>query len=294
MEAKNPTPAPLDDVSARISAIYPELPVAMQKFADFILEEPFEASRMSIHAAVSNVGVSVATAHRFVIRIGYAGYGEFRDALFESFRKDYSASDNIRDAGNRFEAADDIFRAELLGVATNVQTNLQRLSSGQIEAAVDRILAANRIFVIGTHNSSYLAAMFAAGLEQFGLNSSSSAGSLGAVASARQLYRYTDKDLVIAIAFPRYYRDTVELARLVSERGVPVLAITDGPASPLNPIADLTFHLAAKRVSVGMVSDAAILALIEALVAAVAFRIPNAAELEIAYSKFAMPWYERS
>ena len=75
---------------------------------------------------------------------------------------------------------------------------------------------------------------------------------------------------MIALAFPRYVKDTIELARRAA-RGARVLGISDGPQSPLAPIASLNLYVKAER-RFAATSEAAVLAMIEALIDAVALR----------------------
>jgi len=46
-------------------------------------------------------------------------------------------------------------------------------------------------------------------------------------------------DLVIAITFPRYAKQAVELVKVMKDFGPKVIAITDGYQSPLAPLSDL-------------------------------------------------------
>ncbi|MFA3919110.1 MurR/RpiR family transcriptional regulator [Ruegeria hyattellae] len=281
-------------VTARITAEYPQLTASMKKFADFVLEDPLEVASLSIHSAVSVVGVSVATAHRFVTKIGYGGYSEFRSDLFQSFREGNAADENIRKSSLQFDSVHDVFSSELKAVSQNIVSSLRHIGAEDIDQAVDRIIKARNIYVVGTNVSAHLAALLAIGLEHFRGNVFSSAGAHGAVGAAQQLLRYDEDDLVIAIAFPRYYRDTIELVRFVSERRVPVLGITDNLRSPLASVADQILLLNSKRLTTGQTSDSTILAFIEALVAAVAYRLPDAPENELAFSEFTLPWYSRA
>ena len=128
-----------------------------------------------------------------------------------------------------------IFAATLEEDIRNAQRNLQGLDAEACEQAVDIILGADRVFIIGFGASGFPG--------RHAATRPVHAPALGRVArrprrrihAARQMSRMTSKDLVIAIAFPRYLADTVTLANAAKQAGVPVLVLTDKPTSPLAP-----------------------------------------------------------
>ena len=111
----------------------------------------------------------------------------------------------------------------------------------------------------------------------------------GRISAARHLSRFGRSDLVVAIAFPLYMRDTVELTQAVKKLDVPILAITDSQTSPLASLATLALYVRARRTA-GSVSDTAILGLLEALAAGVSSRFSKAADTARQFTEFAYPW----
>ncbi len=68
-----------------------------------------------------------------------------------------------------------------------------------------------------------------------------------------------------------------------------MLALTDGPTSPLAPIADIALYAqAGNRLSAN--SDATVLALIEALCGAVAHRAERPVKAAAEMTEFVLPW----
>src|SRR2546428_259048 len=54
--------------------------------------------------------------------------------------------------------------------------------------------------------------------------------------------------VVLAIAFPRYSRQTLEAAERARQRGLSVLALTDGLRSPLAPLAEASLFARSENV----------------------------------------------
>ena len=115
----------------------------------------------------------------------------------------------------------------------------------------------------------------------------------GSSHGARIMARLTPADLVIAIGFPRYFSDTVLLARRAYEAGVPVLALTDGVTSPLAAVATVSLyaHSASQYFAN---SEASALALIEALCSAVAHRAKDSLKAATLLAESVLPWLHGS
>ena len=86
-----------------------------------------------------------------------------------------------------------------------------------------------------------------------------------------QIARISDEDALIGISFPRYTNHTVKAMRFAKSRGATVIAITDGPLSPLR--AESNYCLSAKSEMASFVDSlAAPMSLINALIVALSQR----------------------
>jgi DNA-binding MurR/RpiR family transcriptional regulator len=270
---------------------YPAMTGALRRFADFVLAEPVTAARMSIHAAVATVGVSVATANRFARALSFAGYAEFRAELIQSFAEAMAPIRRLEAQISKVSTSVEIMQASLAQDIRNLQATAAMLGTRNCRKATQLILSARRIHTIGFGNAASLVAILADGLAQIRDDVHGAGNAEGGFGAARQISRFGPKDLVIAVAFPRYMKDTITLARQSKPRGARVMAITDSPQSPLAPIADLCFYVQADRQSAST-SNASALALIEALVAAAAHGAPGSLRRAEEFTSFVLPWIE--
>ena len=279
------------NIPDRISRKYPDFTDAIRVFADYVLAEPVEVARVSIHGAVERAGVSVATANRFAQAIGFKGYAEFRAELISGFSSAFAPVEKMRSEISRQSTSVEIIAASIKQDLANLESTLNELRPEVCERAVDLILNASRIYVVGIDNSAHLAGLLASGLGRYRHNVRSLSSADGAIGASRQLFRYGAGDLVITIAFPRYFRDSVELSRFVKDRGVPLIAITDGPKSPIASLTDTVLYARAER-QLASTSNTSVLALLEGLIGAVAHRSPHSVEVEQQFASFALPWFE--
>ena len=196
-------------------------------------------------------------------------------------------------AARRGASVSAIIRASLDEDTANLRRTAEALSLQQAEAAAALIVEATRIFTVGFGSSSYLASYAANLLDPISADTRFVAVEGGTEQAARRLVKLRPGQVVIAITLPRYSRDLVHMVRLAKARGARVLAITDGPISPIVPFADIALYGFAERRILSS-SAVAALALIEALTSAVACRRKGAVAAMRALTEQVQPYLDDS
>jgi len=276
-------------ISDRIARSLPTLTPAHQRMAEYVLANLFRAATMRIDEFAAAVQVSVATANRFARALGFDGYPQFRAELVRGFEATLAPVERLRSELEHPATAAEVFAASLEDAAANMEATRRALDANACERAVSAILAAERVYVAGFGASGFLAGLLQHGLEMHCRMVTSVAGAGGASHAARQLFKLRPTDLMIVIAFPRYVTDTIVLAQRARAHGARLLALTDGPTSPLAPLADISLYAqAGNRLSAN--SDANVLALIEALCGAVAHRAERPVKAAAEMTEFLLPW----
>lgn len=261
-------------ITERITRSYPEFSISHRKAADYVLAHPFRAATMTIDEFASAVGMSVATANRFARALSFDGYPQFRAELVSAFESVLAPVENLRNELQREATSAEIFARSLEEDLDNIHATLGRLNDKDCEAAVDMILKAPRVFILGFSTSAYLGSIMAHRLDPFCSIVQTIATDAGPTQAARRMFKLQREDLVIAISFQRYNKFTVELLTLARQREARILAITDSASSPLVALADLVLYAKSEhRLSAS--SEAAALSLIEALCGAVVHRADN-------------------
>ncbi|WP_019938542.1 MurR/RpiR family transcriptional regulator [Bordetella sp. FB-8] len=282
-------PAATPAIAERIARAQPGLSRTQHKMAEYVLAHPFRVATMTIDEFATAVGVSVATANRFARALELPGYPQFRAELARGFEAALEPVEKLRTELAQHASAAQIFAAVFEEDIANSRHNLQALDAGACERAVDAVLKAERVFIIGFGSSGFLAGLLQRNLCMYLRSVESMAGPGGVSQAARQMSRMTASDLVIAIAFPRYLADTITLAKAARRAGVTVLALTDKPTSPLAPQASIALYAnSARQLTVN--SETAVLSLIEALSAAVAYRAKNSIAAVANVTESVMPW----
>jgi len=277
----------LQQVASRVGS----MPDAMARMGRAVLAHPFRAATLNIDEFAREVDVSIATANRFARTLGFAGYPQFRAELARGFESILAPVESLRSNLRRPASVPEAMAASLQETRANLEHSMQALPHQPCEQAVDLVTGANQVLTLGWGSSAYLAGLLQHELEPYCASVASLAQAGGPSHAARQLVKRGPRDVLIALAFPRYVVDTVTLTRLARDCGVKVLAFTDEPTSPLVPLADVVLYTPVRR-QVAPTSNATVLAMLEALVAAVARRTEGAVKRAERMARGVLPWLQ--
>lgn len=280
------TPSTIAD---RVVATSATMSRTQRRMADYVLSHQFKVATMTIDEFARAADVSIATANRFARHLGLQGYPQFRSELARGFQAALAPIEKLRSELAQPTSVAEVFTASLQEDIHNFQATQATLSAAQCERAVDLILSSDRVFTLGFGGSGYLASLLQRGLSTSCDYVESLASAGGASHAARRLSRVSSRDLVIAITFPRYVRDTVLLARAAKKMGSSLIVLTDRPTSPLAPDATVVLYVSSER-QYSAISETAVLGFIEALCAATAYKAKNSLESAAKLAESVMPW----
>jgi DNA-binding MurR/RpiR family transcriptional regulator len=164
----------------------------------------------------------------------------------------------------------DVITAVLQADLDKIRETNETADRKSFDAAVDALLAAKRIYILGVRSSAALAGFlgyyFNFIFDDVRIVTSASAGEM-----TEQISRIRPEDAAIGISFPRYSSATIEAVRFCREAGAAVIGLTDSCTSPVGANAGIV--LTAKSDMVSLVDSlTAPMSLINALIVAVASR----------------------
>lgn len=276
-------------VMDRITRSMPALSRSHRRLAEYALAYPLRVAMMPVDEFARQCGVSAATANRFAHALGLSNYPQFRTGLARGFEAALEPVERLRLNQDSAAGAAEIFAASLYEDQRNAERTCQTLDAETCERAVQAILDAKRIFILGFGSSGFLAGLLQRGLSLHCEVVTSVAGPGGASHAALLLSRLDAGDLVVAISFPRYLKDTVALVEAAKRQHARILALTDRATSPLGQLADVCLCVHSKRQLLPS-SDTAVLGVIEALASAVAHRTKHSVHAATRQTESVMPW----
>ncbi len=285
--------APADgaSVAQRIARSFPSLSQSHREVARYVLDHPLKAATLPVAELADLVGVSVATANRFARALDYEGYAQFRAALVLGFEGALAPVEKLR--GDLEQPADpaSVFEATFAAIGRNLEATRAGLDTGACERAVAAIRGARRVYVLGFGSSAWPAGLLARNLDLTRQDVHLLATVEGPAFAARVLRRLSADDLVIVLATPRYFADTVRLAGQARDGGAAVLALTDGPHSPVAARATITLCVRTDS-RYFAASEASLAALVEALSSAVAHASGGLVATATRLTESVLPWLE--
>lgn len=226
------------DILASVKCCYQSLTRVEQIIADYLTAHAGEVSGMTITQFSDKCGVAQSTVFRFCRRIANCGFPEFRMALALSLK----AAQAEPELGDCIVAQDDPIDTMEEKIYHNslavLRETKQMLGAGEIDAAVDRLLNAERVLFIGV-GSSMTSAIDA--YHRFLHLTPKVCCSMDVRAQELLAGTLTSKDMAVAFSYSGSARETVDMARQIKRNGAYLVGITRFAHSPLFEICDQCF-----------------------------------------------------
>lgn len=258
-----------------------------RRIAHYILESYDKAAFMTANALGKTVGVSESTVVRFAMELGYDGYPSMQKALQEMVVNRLTSVQRIEVTNNRIGDKDvltTVFQSDLEKLRQTAET----IDRTAFDAAVNTVLNAERVYIIGVRSAAPLAGFLGYYLNYMFQNVHIITAS-GAGEMFEKVVGVNERDAVIAFSFPRYSATTVKAAQYCRSEGATVIGITDTKLSPLGESCDHV--LAAKSNMLSLVDSlVAPLSVVNALIVAIAAKKEQ--ELSRTFSDLERIWEE--
>ena len=257
------------DLITRMNERYPKMSKGHKAIAAFIADHYDQAAFMTAAKLGEEVHVSESTVVRFAMGLGYEGYPEFQKALAEWVKDKLNTVQRI-DAKYRNSTQSEILTSVLTSDMNNIADTVENLDPVAFEAAVDSILQAKHVYIVGIRSCEPLAEFL-----YFYLNMIRGDVNIVTTTSAsetfEQMIRVNSEDVVIGISFPRYSMRTLKAMEFARDRNAKIITITDSLHSPMNLYSSC--NLLAKSDMVSLVDSlVAPLSIVNALIVAIAAR----------------------
>jgi len=271
----------------RFSDILPKCSKRQRIIAEYILDNYKDVAFMTAAELAEATNVSESTVVRFAIFLGFEGYPEMSLALREMIKNKLTAVQRIDVFSKQLEGSS-VLQTVLRSDRMRLKATMDTIGEEEFEKATELITNAENVYIIGVRSASALA-NFAGFYLNLMLDNVKVVNTTSASEMFEQLIRIGEKDLLIAITYPRYSQRTVKAARFAKEKGSSVLAITDNEFAPVVPYSD-TSLLARSDMLSFVDSLVAPLSLINALVVAVSLR--KKSELTDSFTSLEKIWKE--
>ncbi len=260
------------DIITRINEKFPHMSKGHKAIAAFILEHYDQAAFMTAARLGRQLHVSESTVVRFASGIGYSGYPEMQAELAARVTSRLNAVERVgvKYAGR---SQSEVIESVLASDMENIRATTESLDAAAFDTAVDILLEAKTVYVIGIRSCAPLAEFLS-----FYLNMVRGGIVLLKTTSLsevfEQMLRVGREDAVIGIGFPRYSMRTLKALEFANDRNAKVITITDSVHSPMCLYSSCNLFAASDMVSI-VDSLVAPLSVINALVVALCLKQPQ-------------------
>ena len=257
------------DILSILQSRAPAFSKGQRLIARYITESYDKAAFMTANRLGRTVGVSESTVVRFAVDLGFDGYPSMQKALQEMVRNRLTSVQRIEVANDRL-GGHDVVSMVIQSDMEKLRQTEEKLSREAFHAAVQAILGAKRVYIVGARSTAMLAGFLGYYLNYM-LNNVHVVTASGTGEMFERIVGIRPEDVLIAFSFPRYSASTAKAADYCRSTGATVIAITDNPDSPLAQCAD---HLiCAKSDMVSLVDSlVAPLSVVNALIVDIASR----------------------
>ena len=277
-----------NDLMNRINERYGTMSKGQKLIAAYITDYYDKAVFLTAAKLGEVVGVSESTVVRFATHLGYKGYPQFQQSLAELVRGKLDSVQRMENVYGRISQSE-ILTTVLKTDAKRIQDTLETIDGHAFDLAVDVILHARHIYVIGIRSCASIAEFLA-----FYLNMMFDNVRLLHTNSASELFEqmlYVGReDVIIGISFPRYSMRVLKAMEFANNRNARVITLTDSVHSPMNLYSSCNLLARSDMVSI-VDSLVAPLSVINALVVALCLKRPedvkhNLEQLEYAWNNY--------
>ena len=221
-----------NELLTRLDEKYPKLSKGQKRLTDYIRKNYDKAAFLTAAKLGEAVGVSESTVVRFASQLGYKGYPEFQKALGELVRTKLNSIQRMEVTYGRIDQSE-ILATVLHSDIEKIKLTMESMDNHVFDLAVDTILNAKKVYVIGIRSCAPLANFLTFYLNLIcdnviGVDTNSSSEIF------EQLIRINEEDVIIGISFPRYSMRTLKALEFASNRKAKVITLTDSIHSPMN------------------------------------------------------------
>lgn len=252
----------LTSIEQLVKAEFDNLSAAQKKVAEYLLHHVDEFALLTAKQISQEVGVSETTVIRLSYAFGFSSFSEIQRWVREQMLRNKSFANSSPPEELLALEETDVFAKIIENDISILKQTLNQLNYAEVWKVIDALIEADQVLIAG-NRASYAAAYWFS----YMLSTTRNNVQLGLWGGDDyvKLFNLTEKSLVVIISFPRYSRETLDLAKQAKKQNLQILSITDRLLSPVGRISDMTL-LTDVNVDSGMTSMSSVISLLNLLI----------------------------
>lgn len=206
-----------------IASVNERLTPTERRIAEAVLEDPTLLAFGTVSGLADRVGTSRPSIVRFATKLGFEGYSDLQKRARDGVSRQLSSP------SHRIRHQDGSVAPIQLAIEDAIHAAFEALDEERLAALAAPIVTARNVWILSGETSMAGAHALHSGLAMIRpdvrlVEEHSTGRDLGSAGRG---------DTAVVFDFARYRRSTVTAARTLAGLGVTIVAITDGPLSPL-------------------------------------------------------------
>lgn len=262
MTADEETP---ESITQDLQRIFNKLGPQQQAAARFVLDNIAEIAFLSAGDVGRRSGTHTATVVRLVQRLGFDGYPSFQARLRRQFPQ-YPAYLDMADRMAPSGSVEEIVVTSFTQAGRNLERAAGTLDAPTVRGITQALLGCRRVLILGLGVARPVAVYLASSLRFTGADVHEA---MDTISLAQEIALLGPDDVVFAIDYRRYYRETAHFAEAARQRGATICALTDSTTSALAPYAAHLIAVPSDAAATPRTSLAASMVVVEVLLASI-------------------------
>ncbi len=253
-----------------IAKVNDKLTPTERRIAEIVLADPTLLAFGTVSDLAKRAETSKPSIVRFANKLGFDGYSELQRTIRDGL------SNQLNNPSHRIRHRESSLAPVRAGVFNALDTLFEFADTNRFRQIAQTIANAGQVWILTGETSKAGALVLQSGLSML----RSGVHLVGEHSTGRDLSSANKSDIVVVYDFARYRHNSITSARTMSELGVPLIAVTDGPLSPL---ASLTKNWVELRIPAVGPFDSSVSSVLmsELIVAQIAHELGSKAEQHI-------------
>ena len=234
------------DLSTYIQARFDEFSRSQKDVAQYIVDHLDEVAFQTAEELARRANTSSSTVVRFSQALGFEGFPELQSSARDEYRRKHERSVPAATAAGigltepLFSLDQSPFETAVAADHVNVEETARKASRSDIEAAIEAIVAADRVLIAGTDQMAFFASYMRHLLMLLDLRAELVASPSQEALS--RLGRIDDQTVVIGLSAGRPHPLVVRAMKLARHREARTVAVTDATLSEVAKLAQVRLY----------------------------------------------------
>jgi len=204
---------------------YSSFPRQQKKIADFILSHVSDVIHYPLARIAEEIGVSNASVVRFAKNLGYRGFPDFRENLFDNYKAIFSPGNRVKSLFEEFKGEELNYKSITEQEILYLQKSITTLDVNAFHGAINMICRAGLVHVMAIGPNKPLGQHLCFRLNRFGIAIKHHEAS--GMQLLEGLLSLDSDQIALAYDFSRTSEDLKTFVSIMKRNQIPVILVTD-------------------------------------------------------------------